>query len=137
MTLSSRITEIAEELHEINRGNKNWNNRIQQDFIFNIVCFNNTEGFRIYHQFIIPPYSSSKSYRAIISSNSFFHGSKKYNCKKDGTIFKKMDIESDGVYQANDRNNIWIGPYLIFQHETIWDFYNFIGWNWKKKKWNS
>ena len=88
-----------------------------------------------YHQFIVPNITNG-GYRPITSLNAFFYGMKKYNHTPNGIIYMMMDPE---FYPSipNDRNNVYMGPFQIFQHETIWNFYNFIGWNWKKKKWTT
>lgn len=103
-------------------------------FVWQVKEFHtNDYSVNIYHQIIMKPLLRG-GYTAIISSDAFFHGRKKYNYKPNGIIYHKMDWDHNTII-ANDSYNVEMGPYQIFQHESLWDFYNFIRWNWKKKKW--
>lgn len=105
--------------------------------IYNVIHITKEDyKYRTYHQFIIPPLINGNGYTSIISADAFFRGIKKYNHRPDKSFYYLIDNEFDGYIIANDRNNIHIGPYQIFQYGSLWDFYNSIGWNWKKKRWN-
>lgn len=70
-----------------------------------------------YHQFIVPSITNG-GYRPITSLNAFFYGLKKYNHTPTRIIYMMMDPEFDPSIH-NDRTNVFMGPFQIFQHDSI------------------
>ena len=78
-----------------------------------------------YHEF------EASDYRSIVSLNAFGFGVKKYNRSKTKLFHCKRKqewIEDTSFWNGNKRLP------LVIIHPSIWDFYTFIGYDYKKKK---
>lgn len=76
-----------------------------------------------YHEF------EASDYRSIMSLNAFCFGSKSYNVSKTRMFIghRKLEWLEEKLRENPDRK-----PTII--HDTIWDFYKYIGYDYKKKK---
>ena len=61
-------------------------------------------------------------YRSIVSYNAFSHGSKHRNQNLKQLKFYHCELQSDPN-----------SPTILF--DSIWNFYKFVGYNYKLKKW--
>ena len=77
-----------------------------------------------YHEF------EASDYRSLTSLNAFFYGTKGYNVSKTRLFngSRKFEWLEEKLREENpDRK-----PTIV--HETIWDFYKYIGYDYKHKK---
>lgn len=76
-----------------------------------------------YHEF------EASDYRSLVSLNAFFWGLKDYNKSKTRLYIGYRKSEWERFYK---RTSNLTAPFII--HDTIWDFYIHIGYDYKKKK---
>ena len=78
-------------------------------------------------------------YRQVVSAGAFFHGVKKGDRDvKRGIIWASHDEYDHHIYTRKYMGfSIWPDDVPIVEHETIWAFYEHIGYDYKKKKWTS
>ncbi len=81
-----------------------------------------------------------QGYRAILSSNAFFYGVKKHKRDtKRGIIWASHYEHEHYMYTRLDSLGFsnWQSELPVIEHASIWDFYKYIGYDYKKKRWNS
>ena len=79
-------------------------------------------------------------YRQVVSAGAFFHGVKKHDRDvKRGVIWASHYEHEHHRYTEKSilGFSIWSGDVEIVEHESIWAFYEHIGYDYKKKKWTS
>jgi hypothetical protein len=85
----------------------------------------NGGGTHCYHRFVLPAVTENGFYRTIRSFSAFFHSNKKRNWT------------AKRLFSAHrqDEPITFFDPTLpMIQHESLWDFYNYIGYDKKTKK---
>jgi len=84
-----------------------------------------------YHMF------EASDYRSLLSYSAFFT-SGKYRCRTKTRLYhgkRKLEWEQDRAMMA--ANPITADLYIdvpVVNHESLWDFYKYIGYDYKKKK---
>jgi hypothetical protein len=79
-------------------------------------------------------------YRQVVSAGAFFHGVKKHDKdKKRGIIWASHYEHEHYLYtkKTTDGFSIWPDDVEIVEHKSIWAFYKYIGYDYKKKKWTT
>lgn len=80
------------------------------------------------------------NYRQSLSFSSFFHGLKERN-RTETRLFIATHITDHEITEAvwqKTRKRLKLGPEPELEeihHATIWDFYKYIGYDYKTKKW--
>ena len=106
----------------------------QHDIIVTTIDVLNGCNHLNHHRFIIG------DYRSIVSHGAFFHSLKEqcyYPSRKHPQILYHSQHSRD--YDISHRTHEQMGlpplpPIPDIVHEDIWAFYKYIGWNWKKKR---
>ena len=78
-----------------------------------------------------------EGYRQVSSSNAFFHGRTQHEKHwKRGIIWPShMEYEHHLYTRKRFGFSIWEDDVEVVEHASIWDFYTYIGYDYKKKKW--
>jgi hypothetical protein len=88
---------------------------------------------RTYHMITV------HGYRQVVSLNAFFHGLKKMERdRKRGVIwFEHNEYEHERIYSKPDILSLveWPADDDYVQHESMWAFYEYIGYDYKQKRW--
>jgi hypothetical protein len=98
------------------------------------------------YSLLMPSFNEPGFYRQTVSLNAFFNGTKKRNWKDwetNGTLYTcvtwaefLMDQETWASFCAEKHLDIafhW--PYCNTEFNGIWNFYKYIGYDYKTKKW--
>lgn len=85
-----------------------------------------------YHRMRLPIAIYAR-YRDVVSYSSFF------NTMKDKPHYrnKKVWFYPRDEYEMTGPLSSPMHGVPFIEHDTIWDFYKAVGWNWKTKKWES
>lgn len=90
-----------------------------------------------YHRFTLEPLTKSSTHRAIMSYNAFRESR---NPKRGAPYYIILNDETDfriTLYHEWRSHEICGNeiPYKpVYFHDTIWDFYSFIGYDYKRKR---
>jgi len=79
-------------------------------------------------------------YRQVVSAGAFFDGVRKYDRDvKRGIIWASHHEYEHHHYTRKDvlGFSVWPDDVEIVEHESIWAFYEYVGYDYKKKKWIS
>ncbi len=80
-----------------------------------------------------------EGYRQVLSSNAFFHGVKKHvKDNKRGIIWPSHYENEHHLYTRKNSLGFstWQEELPVIEHESIWAFYEYIGYDYRTKKWN-
>lgn len=82
---------------------------------------------------------TNEGYRQVVSAGAFFHGVKKHDRDvKRGIIWASHHEDEHHHYTRKYMGfSIWEEDVPVVEHESIWAFYEHIGYDYKKKKWTS
>jgi len=76
-------------------------------------------------------------YRQVVSAGAFFHGTEKKHDMdvKRGIIWNSHHEDEHYLYTRKYMGfSIWADDIEVIEHESIWAFYEYIGYDYKKKK---
>lgn len=75
-------------------------------------------------------------YRQVVSAGAFFYGVKKHDRDiKRGIIWSSHREHEHHMYTRKHMGfSIWEDDVKVIEHESIWAFYEYIGYDYKKKK---
>jgi hypothetical protein len=93
---------------------------------------------RVIHKIKTPEYNEKLWYVTVVSSNAFFYSLKKRN-RKGNILYIGKSFEEwtyDQEHRAKNPIIADLDERLLtpIEHESLWDFYKYIGWDYKKKK---
>jgi hypothetical protein len=96
-------------------------------------------GVRIRHHAI-----QVDGYRAAVSHGAFFHGKRSHDAHHKRGIIWNPHTECDHLHYTEKRHadmfppdgiSIWPDDVPIIEHDSIWNFYKYVGYNYKTRKW--
>jgi hypothetical protein len=91
-------------------------------------CDLNPDKYVCYHAFNLPNVSEPGFYRSVGSFNAFFNSGKKGRHWTKHKLYHQMDDISLGWHKK-----CYINLETI-EHKDIWEFYKYIGYDYKRKK---
>ena len=97
-----------------------------------VVELSDRDGDRISYHLI-----TYGGYRQVVSAGAFFDGVRKHDRDvKRGIIWASHHEHDHSHYTRKDTLgfSLWPDYVEIIEHESIWDFYKYIGYDYKKKK---